>query len=227
MHFFKYNLKQGFSLIELLVVVAIMGILVTVGFVGYTAYIDTVKDEVGISNAVQVNKILNTDHVAITSGMSARSTLATSLTDSTMCRNQVDKVVHSLNTLQSKTNSYNAACPYAFNGNRAWSATNHLDSVNNVDYFNSCAVAVTANTIKVPRGRLMVACVNNTAAISSADYKLYTCFCSGEAECETTNVGDDCVAPSWLGYGSEALCRTNWMQHSNNVGKCASPGSFN
>jgi len=37
---------QGFSLIELLVVVAIIGILVSIGFVGYQVYIESTKSDV-------------------------------------------------------------------------------------------------------------------------------------------------------------------------------------
>ena len=76
----------------------------------------------------------------------------------------------------------------------------------------------------------MVACVNNTAAIESENYKVYTCHCSGEDVCETTNVGDDCdnaTRRAEMGYSDADDCRVNWMKHSDNKGKCASPGAFN
>ena len=43
----KSKLASGFSLIELLVVVAIIGILAAVGIVGYQGYIDASRDRAG------------------------------------------------------------------------------------------------------------------------------------------------------------------------------------
>ena len=219
--------RSGFSLIELLVVVAIIGILSSVGLVAYQVYITSTKDEVGIANANEVARLMNTDHIAITSDLKGRSTFADGLSSSSLCRDQADRIVHQLNTIQNKKNDHDESRSYAFNGNRAWSSVNYLDTVNNVNYFTGCSVNVTSDTVKVPRGRMMVACVNNTATIGSSSYKIYTCHCSGEAECETTDVADDCGSSPFLGYADEDTCRVNWFKHDNNTGKCASPGAFN
>ena len=56
--------ERGFSLIELLVVVAIIGVLAAVGVVGYQGYIDSTKKSVTEANAKAVQQwVLNTDTV--------------------------------------------------------------------------------------------------------------------------------------------------------------------
>lgn len=221
--------SRGFSLIELLVVIAIIGILASVGLVGYQVYITSTKDETGIADATEIGRILNTDYIAITNNLSGRSTLSDNISEDTLCRIQADKVVYEINTTQGKTNPHNESCGLAFNGNRSWSATNFLDS-NSQNYFSGCPVTASGGVINVPRGRIMVACVNNTATINSDNYKIYTCHCSGEDTCATTDVGDDCdnaTRVSELGFDDADDCRVNWMKHSENKNKCASPGAFN
>ena len=56
--------EKGFSLIELLVVVAIIGVLAAVGVVGYQGYIDSTKKSVTDSNAKAVHQwLVNTKTV--------------------------------------------------------------------------------------------------------------------------------------------------------------------
>ncbi len=59
---------QGFSLIELLVVVAIIGILAAVGTVGYSNYMNSTKARVTIANAESVESGLKTLAAAANTG---------------------------------------------------------------------------------------------------------------------------------------------------------------
>ena len=220
-------MRNGFSLIELLVVVAIIGILASVGFVAYVAYVDSVRDAAGESNAQEVNKLLYLDHTSITNGMSARSEMAESVTLETSCKDQVDMIVFNLNTIQGKTATFDQNCGFAFSGNRAWSTTRHTDTTNGVNYFDNCPVSVTADSIDVPRGRMMVGCVDSTAAIEADNYRIYTCYCSEDETCTTSNVANDCLTAPYLGFADEATCRLNWISHANNAASCPSPGAFN
>ena len=67
--------NSGFSLIELLVVVAIIGVLAGSGIVAYQSYIDGTNQEATSHNARMSANALLTDTFALDSGLSGRSTL--------------------------------------------------------------------------------------------------------------------------------------------------------
>ena len=67
----KYSiiLKNGFSLIELLVVVAIIGVLAAIGIVGYQKYLESAKRNATIANAANFLKALAAEGTARSSGL--------------------------------------------------------------------------------------------------------------------------------------------------------------
>lgn len=91
----RANSEKGFSLIELLIVVAILGVLAAVGVVGYQGYIDSTKRSVTESNAKAVQQwIENTDTVRearIKVNIPECETDNTSQADIVACMNEIAK----------------------------------------------------------------------------------------------------------------------------------------
>ena len=66
-------LQKGFSLVELLVVVAIIGVLAGVGIVGYQGYTDSAKERVAIANFNSVKRFVETEMTLLNNNIQTQS----------------------------------------------------------------------------------------------------------------------------------------------------------
>jgi type IV pilus assembly protein PilA len=67
------TLQKGFSLVELLVVVAIIGVLAGVGIVGYQGYTDSAKERVAVANYNSVKRFIDTELVLLNNNIQTTS----------------------------------------------------------------------------------------------------------------------------------------------------------
>jgi type IV pilus assembly protein PilA len=67
------TLQKGFSLVELLVVVAIIGVLAGVGIVGYQGYTDSAKERVAFANYNSVKRFIDTELVLLNNNIQTTS----------------------------------------------------------------------------------------------------------------------------------------------------------
>lgn len=167
---------RGFSLIELLVVVAIMSILASVGLVGYITYIDTTRDEVTLSDFRSLEDMLDTDKMSIDNALSGTSSKSEGLNQDTLCETWRDQVISKLNA--EKESSFGGLL--AVDGNNCGTDDNQSSCADN-------------NTKTWKRGQFMIYCADECAAIGQDGFKLKACVCRKQEQCTTVVSTDDAV----------------------------------
>ena len=86
------KLQKGFSLVELLVVVAIIGVLAGVGIVGYQSYTESAKSRVAIANYNSVKRFVETELTLLNNNI---QTVSGALQQGANCSSTSKYTVHS------------------------------------------------------------------------------------------------------------------------------------
>jgi prepilin-type N-terminal cleavage/methylation domain-containing protein len=148
----KYS--QGFTLVEMLVALAVVAIIAVAGISAYIFYINTVKDQRVLSDGQEMHRAIETDTVAAKAGLPTGG-LTENLNSDSTCEQLITQVKVKLES-QNKTNPF----------------TNTFLVQDEVPLDSEI----------LPRGSIYLSCAVPSAKINSPEFYLQTCICT-ESDC--------------------------------------------
>ena len=187
--------KSGFSLIELLVVVAIIGILAGAGAIGYQAYVSGVKGDVTLFQVEEIERNLNHVDVALSGNISGPAWLENDVNIRQRCDVYVAAFVQEMNG--DLSNPFDDAVPAYKDGHNAdWGSAQSIAS-----------------------GQTLVFCVDPTVPATAT--AIITCSNPTEDPLTTTGSLGSSPSTTWIDDNGDGAVTPNEII----AGTCPHPGT--
>ena len=192
------QLKKGFSLIELLVVVAIIGVLAAIGTVGYGNYVTQTRIKVNATNIANFGGGIQTKVATTVAGIDTKVY--------TNCSNFLDTMITEMNA-SSPVNAYNSSSREPVYINQHTVGTKKpsylLDaSGNQAQPDPNMGGMLIGNTAWDP-GQILVMCSDPCASdLQSVGFS--ACSCDGPGKCVSNGANEGYPCPS---HGQVSACQ--------------------